>query len=415
MSYLTAKDIKNWNQRFSSGGSSRHLNLHLSGGRLNFQEEADLELFVAEKLEKIYPSLRIISTQYLVNNQRCDILCYEVGSQRLVIIELKNESYRHLVSQLTRYFKHFLEAKPFSDVIDYTKPPLLIGIIPELHEDNLIDKSFSVLSENIKFNLFEIKQENSEKFFSITDESKKTISIKINSPSQETESLPIHLFNFTSGQLSSKEIENFVEFRSLMLSQPKAKEFVASRFNKVLYGIGTGERNRKIAEVVKSKNGMNLFLWLPTYQGKHFQSSIDRFAILLTTGAHLFSRESEVEWIVCTPNAIPYKDKPDPAKKKYGSNNRQGMAKWLKAHNYLSFVANSSNPSGTTYWMLREMLMNIVPPVDKEVWEQWKVFSQKTPTSLEWYIDLAVKTWNHEGTRRRRRIKVGNDSLDEEE
>lgn len=68
-----------------------------------------------------------------------------------MVIELKNEEDRSLVSQLTRYRKAILTEQPFAEKIDYSLPVKLIAIAPIFHPDNYIDKEASKFEDDFCF------------------------------------------------------------------------------------------------------------------------------------------------------------------------------------------------------------------------------------------------------------------------
>lgn len=81
--------------------------------------------------------------------QRCDLLCSSKLDKHAVIIELKNEEDRGLVSQLVRYQKIILQNQSFADQIDYSLPIKLIAIAPSFHDDNYTDKEASKFENDI--------------------------------------------------------------------------------------------------------------------------------------------------------------------------------------------------------------------------------------------------------------------------
>ncbi|NES65022.1 MAG: DUF91 domain-containing protein, partial [Okeania sp. SIO2D1] len=64
--------------------------------------------------------LNVLDRQYIINNQRCDILAVD-SHKKLVILELKNVEDRGIVQQLTRYYDALLPK------YCGLKPPLLRG------------------------------------------------------------------------------------------------------------------------------------------------------------------------------------------------------------------------------------------------------------------------------------------------
>lgn len=95
-----------------------------------FASEQALEEFVWHHLDDLL-QVRPFQRQLSVMGEVCDILALTADRQ-LVIIELKNTEYRHVVQQLTRYYSNLLSKRPFSEAIDYDKPVRLIAIARSL-------------------------------------------------------------------------------------------------------------------------------------------------------------------------------------------------------------------------------------------------------------------------------------------
>jgi RecB family endonuclease NucS len=119
-----------------------------------FLSEAALEKFVCENLKMLF-SADLLKQQYNCNGEISDILAVD-RDKRLLIIELKNTEDRSIIQQLTRYHANLLEAKPFPQEIDYSRPIRLIGITPSYHRHNLIDRLSSRLSfELLQFSIID--------------------------------------------------------------------------------------------------------------------------------------------------------------------------------------------------------------------------------------------------------------------
>ena len=118
MPYLKAKHLSTQGKRLNERVKTANRKLIYIGGEIRFQSEMDLEDYIDEKFEEIFPSLIKIKRQHTVKMQRCDLLCCTKSEKQPIIIELKNEEDRGLVSQLTRYRKAIITNKCFDDKID---------------------------------------------------------------------------------------------------------------------------------------------------------------------------------------------------------------------------------------------------------------------------------------------------------
>ncbi|MEH2233653.1 MAG: hypothetical protein V7K71_29110 [Nostoc sp.] len=149
MPYLKSKhlttNLKNWNE--DSDKANRKL-IYI-GGKIRFQSEQDLEDYIEAYFDTIFPELVLIKRQHSLKTQRCDLLCCSRLDKQAIIIELKNEEDRGLVSQLLRYRKIILKNQSFADKIDYSLPIKLIAIAPTFHEDNYTDKEASKFEDDI--------------------------------------------------------------------------------------------------------------------------------------------------------------------------------------------------------------------------------------------------------------------------
>jgi RecB family endonuclease NucS len=100
--------------------------LRKTGTGWEFVSEEALEDFVEAHLENLL-DLTIVKRQYIVSEQRCDIIAVD-GDRSLTVLELKNGEDRYIVQQLTRYYHALLETKPFADRVNYDRPVRLIAI-----------------------------------------------------------------------------------------------------------------------------------------------------------------------------------------------------------------------------------------------------------------------------------------------
>ncbi len=312
-----------------------------------------------------------------------------------LIIELKNEEDRGLVSQLTRYRKAILQEQPFSDIIDYSLPVKLIAVSPAFHEDNYTDKEASKFEDDICFYEFSIERSNNSAKFKLCSQTY-DISYPIfglpdspTSPELSQRSLSAFIINFRNN-LPQEYWDDFTALRTLLMAQPKVKEMVSSSYRKVLYATGEGENHKKLAEITNTSKEVRLFLWLPTMVKTNIKIPVARFGLLLAKDNNPFSENSLVEWLVYTKNTIDMKNKP--IKNICPSFNRDGMPIWTKPNLYL-YYASLGSPN--TFQLLIYLLKGITPPIDEATLAWWTSFEKQSPENLGWYIDLAIKTWNY--------------------
>lgn len=134
--------------------------LIFNGQKVCFESEQDLESDLEDNFEDIFPDLNLLARQYTSSNQRCDLICSKKVNKQLVIIELKNQVDRYIVTQLIRYRQALLVEQPFSNLIDYSLPVELIAVSPIFHEDNYTDKKAHKFEDNIHFLIFNLSHQN---------------------------------------------------------------------------------------------------------------------------------------------------------------------------------------------------------------------------------------------------------------
>lgn len=393
MPYLKAKHLSEQGKRFNERVKNANRKLIYIGGEIRFQSEMDLEDYIDENFNEIFPSLIKIKRQHTVKMQRCDFLCCTKSENQPIIIELKNEEDRGLVSQLTRYRQAILSNRYFDDQIDYTLPVKMIAIAPRFHEDNYTDRAASKFEDDFYFWGFAVENHNNSGKFKLLNQVYEipypVFGLPEISHNLEDNGLPAFTFNFV-GRLQLEYHTDFLKLRTLFLSQPKVKEMVSSSYRKILYGTGDGANHKKLAEITNTTNGIFLFLWLPTAVNKNTKTPITRFGFVLKKGDNPFSQNSSIEWVVCTKDSINLNEQPQP--NTYSGLNREGMLKWCPPNMYLSQAALGYQ---NTFWLLIKLLKDISPPIDRTTIEWWKSYSKETPTNLEWFIDLAIKTWTY--------------------
>jgi len=391
--YLKSKHLSAQGKRFNERVKNASRKLIYVGGEIRFQSEMDLEDYIDEKFEEIFPSLLKIKRQHTAQMQRCDLLCSTKSENQPVIIELKNEEDRGLVSQLTRYRKAILSTKSFDDKIDYSLPVKMIAIAPVFHKDNYTDKEASKFEDDLDFWEFAVENHNNSGKFKLLSQiyeiSYPVFGLPEIYPNLESSSLPAFTFNFV-GRLHLDYHTDFKKLRTLFLSQPKVNEMVSTTYRKILYGTGDGENHKKLAEITNTTNGIVLFLWLPTAVSKNIKTPVTRFGFVLKKGSNPFSPNSSIEWVVCTKDTINLKEQPQP--NTYSGMTRHGMLKWCQPNMYL---VQSTVGHYNTFFLLLYLLKGITPPIDSTTREWWENYQKETPTNLGWFIDLAIKTWNY--------------------
>lgn len=228
-----------------------------------FASEQALEDFVWNHLNDLL-HVSPFQRQLAVMGEVCDILAL-TAEQQLVIIELKNTEYRHVVQQLTRYYSNLLSERPFSDAIDYEKPVRLVAIAPSFHRHNYIDRQYSRLS----FEFIKAKVKKSEQFYlELTSDDTDSLIAKSVLPYQEPEignqyedvaETPDLLLEWL-GSCSAAEQQAFLRTRAQVLRfDSRIQEIVGSK--SIQYGTG---KTKLCAEICFSKRLQRpvLFLWL---------------------------------------------------------------------------------------------------------------------------------------------------------
>lgn len=236
-----------------------------TGSGWEFISEEILEDFIYQNLEKLL-SLNVLDRQYIVNNQRCDILAVD-SHQKLVILELKNVEDRGIVQQLTRYYDALLDEQSFSDKVDYQQPVRLIAITPNFHRDNFTDRKYHTL--DFQFLEFSVIKNEDKFYLCLKDVDNGKISQAI-IPYQELENdldlptPPTALLKLVNNFDSQQQEEIFMIRRKILGFNPKIQEFASA--GSIKYGSGSGKSSKFCAEFCSYKDDIILFLWLP-YKG----------------------------------------------------------------------------------------------------------------------------------------------------
>jgi len=393
MPYLKAKHLRPGYKKIDKELSKNNRKLIYLSNKLKFHSELDLEDYIESYFNQIFPELILLKRQHNVQMQRCDLLCCTRSLNQPVIIELKNEEDRYIVSQLIRYRKAILSGKPFTEQIDYSLPVKLIAIAPSFHEDNYTDKEASKFEHDLCFLQFKLENHNNSGKFILSEESYDIpypifgLSDIASLTKLSISSLTGFASNFASN-LPQEYLQDFVTLRTLFLAQPKVKEMVSSSYQKILYGTGEGQNHKKLAEITNTTKGLCLYLWLPTNTNRNIKIPITRFGLVCTENISPLSPSSTVEWVVCTQDTLNPKNKPENI-----SFTRDGMLKWCRAKLYL---AQASLGADNTFWLLIYLLKGITIDDESfhESWQWFESIKRQTPNNLGWFIELAIKTWN---------------------
>ena len=295
--------------------------------------------------------------------QRCDLLCFTKLDKQPVIIELKNEEDRYIVSQLVRYRKAILTEKPFADKINYSLPVKLVAICPTFHQDNYTDKEACKFENDFWFWEFNIENHNNSGKFKLLGNTYDITYPVFGLPDEQSPSSDSKLGRFYSfahnffNKIDRKYEEDFWSLRALFKAQPKIKEMVNSSYTKILYGTGDGQNHKKLAEITNTPRGLCLYLWLPTAVETRIKIPVARYGLVLAENSNPFCKSSIVEYLICTKDTINIKNRTKLTKDLHLGH----RSKWCRSNLYLDRVCLGSN---NTFWLLLDILKGIKPPID---------------------------------------------------
>jgi hypothetical protein len=381
---------------------SRYANRKLifNGHDVRFESEQDLESYIEDRFEDIFPGLTLLARQYTSANQRCDLICVKKANKQLVIVELKNQIDRYIVAQLIRYRKALLLEQPFAELLDYSLSIDLIAVSPKFHEDNYTDKEACKFEENIHFLTFSIEYKNEVSKLNLLGK-KHDIDFPILGLSQASIDLPnqhylilpeIGFFASKLAYLSTNYTQDFLSLHSLFMRQPMVKHWT-NNGNKILYSTGKGNNSKKLAEITNTSRGLYLYLWLPSYVKTNVKLPLARFGLVCEKTDSPLALTSTVKWLVCTNDTVSLKEEPNRSVNNgLCSTTRQGMPKWCKASSY---IAQAATYSPNTSSLVNKLFEDAKQPLDSQDLNFWKKIHDNTPTHLGWYVDLAVMTWNY--------------------
>lgn len=250
-------------ERLAVTGQIEKVCLRKTSQGWEFASEQALEDFVWNHLEDLL-QVSPFRRQLAVMGEICDILALTTERQ-LVIIELKNAEYRHVVQQLTRYYSNLLSERPFSDSIDYEKPVRLIAIAPSFHRHSYIDRQYSRLT----FEFIEASIQKSEQFYlklrSENAESPLSRAIlpyqepELNNQYQDLADTPDLLLQWI-GACSVAEQQAFLRTRAQILRfDSRIREIVGAK--SIQYGTGETKLCAQICFNQQQQRPI-LFLWL---------------------------------------------------------------------------------------------------------------------------------------------------------
>lgn len=373
---------------------------------LRFQSEEDLEIYIENHFDELFPDLELLQRQFRLHTQRYDLLCCHKHTRQAVLLELKNEEDRSIVWQLVRYRKLITDKQPFHDRIDYSLPIELIAIAPSFHEDSLIDKEACKFEENIKLLKFSFTVE--EKSLHIGGRNH-SIPYSITGLSSEIKSNAIPSFTqiYNEAPALARLLQNipqesrndFWHLRSLFLAQPKVKEIINSLGSRVFYATSNREGSKTLAEIGVSDKQISLFLCLPSrHSGMGFYDvvgspvKVKRFELLFEETTSLFKLDKNVDYLaLISTRGISLKERENLSaafQKNCLVSGRDGMPKWCKGDKYLSQLSLGYNNRYTCQELYPELVIK-----NSTGW--WQEFQTQETNKLGWFVALAIRAWRY--------------------
>lgn len=226
-----------------------------------FASEVRLEDFVWEHLDALM-GLVPLARQYYVGSDVCDIIAMDPDG-RAVVVELKNEEDRHVVSQITRYCHALTIEKPFAEKVDYSLGVRPVIVAPVFHRHNAVDLLYNRLP--IEFLLYSLVVENGSFVLELRSTEGATVArlpLEVGPPQQQAVvSLP------PPGRA----------FLRLTATLDPAAAQLARQFRETLYTLHSGVQEKVVGEAVRWSAGnkeiaeartqrdssLALFVWLP--------------------------------------------------------------------------------------------------------------------------------------------------------
>ncbi len=387
---------------FGQGGVSDKIpRIAYTANALRFQSEEDLEIYIENHFDELFPDLELLQRQFRLKTNRYDLLCRHKQTHQAVILELKNEEDRSIIWQLVRYRKLIITERPFSEQIDYSLPVELIAIAPSFHEDSLIDKEACKFEENIKLLTFSFIIEDKildlaglkhiipYSISGLSDEPTPEFALISRSLYKEVPALSNFLIN-----LGNQEYQNdFWNLRNLFLAQPKVKEIINPLCNKVFYATSTREGSKTLAEIYIFQKRISFFLYLPSYlpeSGKNTTIKFGRYAIVSTEGSNLFDLNSHIHYLISCSTAGISQQEIDKTPRR-ATLARDGTLKSCQAKNYipqLTFIGSGIKD----ITILNKLYPEFISLSYKNLEEEFK---NQSTDKLGWFVDLAIRAWRY--------------------
>ncbi|MCY7332760.1 MAG: hypothetical protein LH649_08905 [Pseudanabaena sp. CAN_BIN31] len=392
---------------FGQGGDSIKIpRIVYTANDLRFQSEEDLEIYIENHFDELFPELDLIQRQFRLKTQRYDLLCRNKHNHQAVLLELKNEEDRSIIWQLVRYRKLIVDQKPFHDHINYSLPIELIAVAPSFHEDSLIDKEACKFEDNIQLLTFSFIVE--EKIVRL-GKYNHCIPYHIAGLSDESkfESIPNYTQIYSEAPALARLLQNipqenrddFWRLRKLFLAQPKVKEIVNSLGTRVFYATSSRKGSKNLAEICISGKQMSFFLHLPS---KHTSMDVyystgnpvkpKRFEIIFSESENLFKLESPIQYVaLSSTRGISLKEREN-LSASFEKNSlicgRDCMPKWCNGKGYFAQLSFGYNNQSVFKALYPEL-------VSKNPQGWWQEFQTQETDKLGWFIDLAIRAWRY--------------------
>lgn len=393
---------------FGQGGVSDKIpRIAYTANTLRFQSEEDLEIYIENHFDELFPDLELLQRQFRLKTNRYDLLCRHKQTRQAVILELKNEEDRSIIWQLVRYRKLIITERPFSDQIDYSLPVKLVAIAPSFHEDSLTDKEACKFESNIKLLTFSftvseriLHLSGSKHFipYSIAGLAEELSSEAVPKWSEMRETVP-NLAALTYN-ISDKNRDDFWNLRKLFLAQPKVKEIVNSLGTRAFYATSDRKGSKNLAEICISDKQISLFLYLPS---KHSSMSFNytagnpvkpkRFEIIFSESENLFKLKTVVEYVaLSSTRGISLKERENLStsfEKNSSIYGRDCMPKWCTGKGYLAQLSFAYNNRSVFEALYPELVSQ-----NPQGW--WEEFQNQETDKLGWFVDLAIRAWRYQ-------------------
>lgn len=388
---------------FGQGGVSDKIpRIAYTANALRFQSEEDLEIYIENHFDELFPDLELLQRQFRLKTNRYDLLCRHKYTHQAVILELKNEEDRSIIWQLVRYRKLIITERPFSDQINYSLPIELIAIAPSFHDDNIIDKESCKFENNLQLLTFSLDIK--EKMISINNIDH-VIPYRITGLSEEAisdfaptlltikEKVP-KLANFMNKYIFPEYQNDFWNLRNLFLAQSKVKEIINPLGNQISYATSGSKSSKTLAEVNVVGRQVSLFLYLPIHsKATRTVVKLGRFIIVSNEDSNLFNLNSSVDYLVLrSSGGLTLKEKANLAeahRASLGKSTRGGSPKWWVAKIYINQLELFSSHQRMIFKELYPDFLAAHPT------DWWQEFQKQETDKLGWFVDLAIRAWRY--------------------